>query len=100
MKKMKIILFLFLMMLAFQASAQELSNVDRVQAEWWMTTIRVLWKVGDYPTLRYYCQKVVQYYPETDYAVEAQKYLTKSEKPKKNKRRERIRNDPALTFGM
>lgn len=100
MKKMKIILVLFLMMLAFQASAEELSSADRFQAESWMTTIKILWKVGDYSTLQHYCDKVVRFYPGTDYSSEALEYLMKSSDPKKNRRREMIRNDPALTLGM
>lgn len=100
MKKMKIILILFLMTLAFQVSADELSSKDRFQAESWMETIKVLWKVGDYSTLRDYCAKVIQFYPGTDYSEEAVKYLTKTEEPKKNRRREMIRNDPSLTLGM
>lgn len=96
---MKKILLLFLM-LAFQASAAELDKKDVFQAELWMRTIRTLWGIGDYPTLRYYCHKTIELYPETIYAEEAEKYLHKTENPKKNRLRELIRNDPGLFLGL
>lgn len=94
---MKKILILFLM-LAIQASAGELDKKDLFQAEQWMKTIKVLWEVGDYPTLRYYCQKTIEFYPDTVYSQEAEKYLKKTKGPKTNRRREFFRNDPAFFF--
>ncbi len=87
------------LMLAIQASAGELDKKDVFQAEQWMKTIKVLWEVGDYPALRYYCQKTIDFYPGTTYAQEAEKYLKKTENPRTNRRRESYRNDPAIFFG-
>ena len=92
------ILVLFLVF-AFQASATELDKKNMFQAELWMKNIKALWGVGDYSTLRYYCRKTVEFYPETYYAEEAEKYLKKTENPKKNRRREFMRNDPGLFLG-
>jgi hypothetical protein len=94
---MKKILILFLI-LSIQAGADELDKKDVFQAEQWMKTIKVFWEVGDYPALRYYCQKTIEFYPETFYAKEAKKYLRKTKNPKANRRRENFRNDPALFF--
>ena len=74
----------------------ELSPTDTFQAEQWLRTARELWEVGDYATLRQYCKKIVEYYPETYYAMVAEKMLIKSRKPPNNRGREYIRNNPGL----
>lgn len=74
----------------------ELSPTDTFQAEQWLRTARALWEVGDYPTLRLYCNRIVEYYPETYYAMVAEKLLIKSRKPPNNRSREYIRNNPGL----
>ncbi len=92
----KILILMLFLILAFQVSAAELDKKDVFQAESWMKTIRILWKVGDYPTLRNYCHRTVEFYPGTAYAKEAEKYLKKTENPRINHDREFIRNDPGL----
>lgn len=74
----------------------ELSPIDTFQAEQWLRTARALWAVGEYPTLREYCKKIVEYYPETYYAMVAEKLLMKSKKPFNNRGREFIRSNPGL----
>lgn len=78
----------------------DLSRKDSFQAEQWIALSRNLWEVGDYVTLRYYCRMIIDYYPETIYAEEAQKFLTKTQKPPKNRSREYIRHNPGLFPGL
>ena len=86
------------MLFAFQASAADMSQTDIYQAELWIKNVRDLYIVGDYPTLWYFCQKILQFYPETSYAAEAQEFVKKTAKLKKNRTREKLRNDPSLTY--
>lgn len=78
------------------ADPTELSSKDTFQAEQWLRTARALWEVGEYATLRQYCNRIVEYYPETYYAMVAEKLLIKSRKPPNNRGREYIRNNPGL----
>lgn len=77
-----------------------LSRADLFQAEQWIALSRNLWEVGDYQTLRYYCRQLIDFYPDSIYAEEAQKYLKKTEFPKKNRAREYIRHNPGMFPGL
>ena len=63
-----------------------LSRVDEYQAEQWLRLMKSLWQVGDYPTMKYYARKIVEYYPGTSYAAKAEMLLVKSEKPSNMKK--------------
>lgn len=78
----------------------DLSRRDLFQAEQWIALSRNLWEVGDYQTLRYYCRLIIDFYPETIYAEEAQKYMKKTEIPKKNRVREYLRHNPGMFPGL
>lgn len=77
-----------------------LSKKDLLQAEHWLRSARAYWEFGDYAALRRYCRMIVEYYPETLYAREAERLLKKSGEPKRNRRREFFRDNPGLFFGF
>lgn len=105
---MKKILLVFLLLSSFSLAwakevlpnPDDLSRRDMFQAEQWIALSRNLWEVGDYQTLRYYCRLIIDFYPETIYSEEAQKYLKKTDIPKKNRAREYIRHNPGMFPGL
>lgn len=77
----------------------ELSKVERYQAEQWLRLARDFWAVGDYATMRDFCEKILRYYGGTPYAAEARKYLLLTTNPKKNKWRKFVRENPGVFLG-
>lgn len=71
---------------------------DRFQASQWLRLADQFWETGDYPQLTHFCRLILTYYPDTEYAKQAQKLLKKSANPSVNRSREYRRNNPALFF--
>ncbi|MBI2340749.1 MAG: hypothetical protein HYU99_10390 [Deltaproteobacteria bacterium] len=77
-------------------TTSELSKKDIYQAEQWLRIMNGFWAMQDYPMLRYYCQKTVEFYPGTSYAAKAEKYLEKMGKPAVVRTRKFIDDNPGL----
>lgn len=105
---MKKILLVFLLLSSFSLAwgkevlpnPDDLSRKDIFQAEQWVALARDFLEVGDYQSMRYYCRMIVDFYPQTIYAEEAQKYLKKTDIPKRNRIREYMRHNPGMFPGL
>lgn len=60
----------------------ELSGKQKAQAEDWLHSASLLYKIGDYDFALEYYKKLVEYYPGTKYAIEARNKISKIENAK------------------
>lgn len=65
------------------ASSRELSGKQKAQAEDWMHSADLLYKVGDYDFSIEYYKKIVTYYPGTKYSKKAQERIDEINKSQK-----------------
>lgn len=74
----------------------QLKGKDQFQAEQWLRLAKDFASLGDYPSVDHYCRLLIEYYPNTYYANEAEGILKKISSVKKNRGRQRIKNNPGL----
>lgn len=76
-----------------------MAEKDRFQASQWLEVAQLSFSASDYQLSHEFCDRILLYYPETWYGLQAQEIKRKMSDPARNKTRDFIHNNPGLFLG-